>query len=142
MRAYMLGAGASFPIYPLGGGLFDTIDETLISDSLSDILYASKKGAHAVRAAESKYDSFKADIGDYRHVRKTLLWAMEAFFLGGNDDDFKTFRSTDANDLRNWSDLRRFGALLKPGDVVITFNYDSTVERVLHDLGKWAPSDG
>jgi hypothetical protein len=26
--------------------------------------------------------------------------------------------------------------------VFITFNYDSTVERVLYDLGKWSPFDG
>jgi hypothetical protein len=27
MRAYVLGAGASFPVYPLGGGLFQAIDD-------------------------------------------------------------------------------------------------------------------
>ena len=27
MRAYVLGAGASYPIYPLGGALFKAIDE-------------------------------------------------------------------------------------------------------------------
>jgi hypothetical protein len=61
---------------------------------------------------------------------------MEAFFLDHNDDDFKNFGSDD------WKDLREFAARLQAGDVVITFNYDSTVERVLLDLGKWAPPDG
>ncbi len=31
MRAYVLGAGASYPIYPLGGGLLDAIDEHIQS---------------------------------------------------------------------------------------------------------------
>jgi len=189
MRAYVLGAGASFPIYPLGAKLFEAIDdhikrcgpcfnrfdyatdwpklkewleansnallrqayrngnieqiftvldlaEGLISDSLTDILFASKKGAAAVKVAEASHDSLKAEIGEYRQVRSTLLWAMEAFFLNHNDDDFTHFNSQE------WNDLRRFGALLEAGDVVITFNYDSTVERVLYDLGKWSPLDG
>lgn len=195
MRAYVLGAGASVPIYPLGGRLLEAIDqyiqgcgrcfdrfdytkdwpelkewldknpnallhqayrngnieqiftvldlaEGLLSDSLSGIFLASKNGAEAVRAAEANYDTLKAEIGEYRHMRTTLLWAMEAFFLHRNANDLKTFRSADADDVRSWKDLRRFGALLEPGDVVVTFNYDSTIERVLLDLGKWAPSDG
>jgi hypothetical protein len=189
MRAYVLGAGASCPIYPLGGGLFQAIDdhikrcgpcfdrfhyetdwpnlkewlaknsnpllrqayrngnieqiftvldlaEGLISDSLSDIFIASKNGAAAVRAAEASHDSLTNEIGEYRRQRNILLWAMEAFFLDHNDDDFKNFGSDD------WKDLREFAARLQAGDVVITFNYDSTVERVLLDLGKWAPPDG
>jgi hypothetical protein len=189
MRTYVLGAGASFPIYPLGGGLFTAIDEylrrcgpcfdrfdyktdwpklkdwldtssnpllrqayrngnieqiftvldlaeSLISNSLSDIFFASKKGAAAVKAAEANHDLLTDDIGEYRHQRSILLWAMEAFFLAHNDDDLMNFGSSD------WKGLRELAARLKPGDVVVTFNYDSTVERVLLHLGKWAPSDG
>lgn len=189
MRAYVLGAGASYPIYPLGGTLFEAIDEHirrcgscvnrfdyktdwpklkewlansfnpllrqaywngnieqiftvldlaegLISDSYISIFQAAKKGMNEVKAAEAHHDSFAAEIREYRDARSKLLWAMEDFFLQRNYDDFKDYSSA------NWKNLKRFGALLEPGDVVITFNYDSTIERVLHDLGKWSLSDG
>jgi hypothetical protein len=68
-----------FTVFDPAGGL--------ISDSPTDILSASKKGAAAVKVAEASHDSLKAEIGEYRHVRRTLLWAMEAFFLDHNDDD-------------------------------------------------------
>jgi hypothetical protein len=61
---------------------------------------------------------------------------MEDFFLQRNYDDFKNFNSD------RWKNLKRFGNLLLGDDVVITFNYDSTIERVLLDAGKWSPSDG
>jgi hypothetical protein len=189
MRAYVLGAGASVPVYPLGTRLFEAIDEqirscgpcvdridyqkdwpqlktwlatnsnpllsqsyrngnieqiftvldlaeALVYDGLSNIICAAKKGAGAVKSAETDFDSLKKDIGEYRHMRNILLWAMEAFFLNHNDDDNKTSSSPA------WNDLRRLASYVQPGDVVITFNYDSTVERVLYALGKWSPSDG
>jgi hypothetical protein len=189
MRTYVLGAGASYPIYPLGGSLFNAIDEHiqacgrcvnrfdyqtewprlkewlannsnpllrqaywnqnieqictvldlaegLISDSYISILRAAKKGADEAKEAEAHHDSFASEIREYRDVRSKLLWAMEDFFLQRNYDDFKDYSSD------NWKNLKRFGALLEPGDIVITFNYDSTIERVLHTLGKWSLSDG
>lgn len=189
MRVYVLGAGASYPIYPLGGALFNAIDEHigscghcinrfdyqtdwpklkewladnsnpllrqaywngnieqiftvldlaegLISDSHISMLRAAKKGMDEVKEAEAHHDSFAADIGEYRDARSKLLWAMEDFFLQRNDSDMKDY-SAD-----RWNNLKRFGALLDPGDTVITFNYDSTIERVLLDLGKWTLSDG
>lgn len=38
--------------------------------------------------------------------------------------------------------LALFADLVQGGDTVITFNYDSTVERVLLERNKWFPSDG
>lgn len=61
---------------------------------------------------------------------------MEDFFLQRNYDDSKDFSSD------RWKTLKRFGDFLQTDDVVITFNYDSTIERVLLELGKWSPSDG
>lgn len=189
MRAYVLGAGASYPIYPLGSALFSAIDEHiqscgpcvnrfdyqadwpkvkewltnnsnpllrqaywnenieqiftvldlaegLISDSHISLLRAVKLGVDEVKKAEAHHDSFAVDIREYRDVRGKLLWAMEDFFLQRNYNDLKDYESD------RWTNLKRFGALLEPGDIVITFNYDSTIERVLLDLGKWAVSDG
>ena len=41
-----------------------------------------------------------------------------------------------------WNELRAFCRKLCPGDAVITFNYDSTLERVLLEERKWSPCDG
>jgi len=189
MRAYILGAGASYPIYPLGASLLDEIDkhivscgplinrfdykndwpplrdwlknnsnpllkkaygnrnieqiftvldlaESLRSESLVSILKASKQGIVEVQEAEKAHDSFNDEVSEYRSVRDKLLWAMEDYFLQRNYEDGKSYGSDQ------WRSLIRFGGILEPGDVIITFNYDSTVERVLLNQGKWSPSDG
>lgn len=189
MRAYVLGAGTSYPIYPLGGDLLRDIDkhiqkcapcfnrfsyesdwpelkdwlernsnpllrqaylnknieqiftvldlaEGLILNSYGSMLSAGKKGVNEVKEAEARHASFASEITEYRHARSKLLWAMEDFFLQGNYNDMKDFDSD------RWNNLKRFGNLLQIDDVVITFNYDSTIERVLFDRGKWSPSDG
>jgi len=189
MRAYVLGAGASYPIYPLGGALFKAIDEHiqncgpcvnrfdyqthwpklkdwfannsnpllrqaywngnieqiftvldlaegLISESQISMLRAAKRGVSEVNEAVAHHDSFAAEVGEYRDARSKLLWAVEDFFLQRNYNDMKDYSSD------RWKNLKRFGALLDPGDIVITFNYDSTVERVFLELGKWTFSDG
>ncbi|HVZ72737.1 MAG TPA: hypothetical protein VHJ20_10225 [Polyangia bacterium] len=38
--------------------------------------------------------------------------------------------------------LRDLMSTLEPGDIVITFNWDALVERVLARLGRWTPIDG
>jgi hypothetical protein len=43
---------------------------------------------------------------------------------------------------KNWEILKAFAGKLQPGDAVITFNYDATLERVLLDQDKWSPRDG
>ena len=118
--------------------IFTVLDlaEGLISDSYISILRAAKKGADEAKEAEAHHDSFASEIREYRDVRSKLLWAMEDFFLQRNYDDFKDYSSD------NWKNLKRFGRSFEPGDIVITFNYDSTIERVLLTLGKWSLSDG
>lgn len=189
MRVYVLGAGASYPIYPLGGTLFKAIDEHisncgscinrfdyktdwpklkewlannpnpllrqaywngnieqiftvldlaegLISGSYISIFQAAKRSATEAKEAEAHHSLFAAEIREYRDARSKLLWTMEDFFLQRNHDDFRDYSSD------KWDNLKRFGVFLEAGDIVITFNYDSTIERVLLNLGKWSPSDG
>lgn len=189
MKTYVLGAGASYPVYPLGGALFSAIDgyikgcgrlinrfdyqndwpkliewlkespnpllrqafhtgnieqiftlldlaESLHSDSQSSMFHAVKGGKAAVDEAVSHHDLFLADIGEYRSVRLKLLWAMEDYFLYRNEKDLGEFSA------EKWRNLKRLGAILEPDDVVVTFNYDSTIERVLFQQGKWSPLDG
>ena len=64
------------------------------------------------------------------------MWALENFFQDRHSADRREFES------KEWETLWAFGQLLQCGDTVITFNYDSTVERVLLALGKWSPADG
>jgi len=188
MTTYVLGAGASYPVYPLASKLlqhisdyitgwgkcfnrFDYADwpkvitwlrenpnrllrqafqngnieqiftildlaESLIGDSRMDILRASKKGLEAVAAAEASYSELAEETGEYPHIRRTLMWALEDYFQSMHHRNQEEFGS------KEWETLKAFGELLQCGDTVVTFNYDSTVERVLLRLGKWSPSDG
>lgn len=188
MITYVLGAGASYPVYPLAIKLLERIDnyihengkcfnrfnyadwpavmrwfadnpnpllrqafhngnieqiftvldlaESLVDDSLVDILRASKMGAEAVAAAKASHKKLAAEASEYQHKRRILMWAVENFFQEKHSSDQKEFNSDQ------WKTLREFGELLHSGDTVITFNYDTTVERVLLNLGKWSPADG
>jgi hypothetical protein len=65
------------------------------------------------------------------------LWALEHYFSYRHSLDLQASKGAE------WDALKAFGEKLVPGeDVVITFNYDATLERVLLKQGKWSPSDG
>ena len=68
--------------------------------------------------------------------RIILLNALAEFFRSRHYEDQFSF-STEP-----WSDLKLFGEKLQDGDKIITFNYDSCVERVLLAQGKWSPRNG
>jgi hypothetical protein len=189
MRTYVLGAGASFPIYPLGGTLLDCIDTYIQScgrcfdrfqydtewpaalawlqndanpvlreayrsgnieqiftaldfahflrdEGLLNILRASRQGPGEVAAAEANYDGLTRDIGEYREIRQILLWAMEAYFQHRHEEDRGRCGSSE------WMAMEGLGQRLAVGDVVVTFNYDSMIERVLLRQDKWSPKDG
>lgn len=189
MRVYVLGAGASYPRYPLGGELFNRIDDyvrgsapmfdrfdygkdwpevlawlesnknpllreayrtrnieqvftaldlaqLLRSESLVSILRAGKGDQNAITAAETAFNSIDSETQSYQNVRRILLRATEAYFEQRHYDDQKDF--TDPS----WDTLKKFSDKLAEDDVVVTLNYDSTIERVLLNEGKWSPSDG
>jgi hypothetical protein len=73
---------------------------------------------------------------DYQKHRSTLLWALEHYFAWRHNEDYGW------KEKKEWDTLRAFADKLNPGDLVITFNYDATLERVLLDQGKWSLSDG
>jgi hypothetical protein len=72
----------------------------------------------------------------HRRARRAILRGLEAFLRSKHDEDLAAFPGTD------WQYLRRFAGRLGVGDLVITFNYDATVERALLDRGMWNPEDG
>ncbi len=72
----------------------------------------------------------------HRRAHRTILRGLEAFLRSKHDEDLSAFHGTD------WQYLRRFACKLGVNDLVITFNYDATVERALLDRGMWNPEDG
>jgi hypothetical protein len=62
-------------------------------------------------------------IEEVARIRKELLLAIPAALHGA--------RAKAAH-----SDVEKFVGLLRPGDAVLTFNWDLLVEEALHDLGK------
>lgn len=189
MKVYVLGAGASYPIYPLASRLFQEISNfikncgpffnrfdyekdwpallkwladnpdpllrqayrngnleqiftvldlanSLQEESLTSIMRAAKVGMEEVVAAEAAHEAIAPDFREYEHIRRTLLWATEAYF------EFKYHEDSGQRNAPHWAILDQLGQLISEGDVVITFNYDSTIDRVLYGQGKWSPSDG
>jgi hypothetical protein len=88
----------------------------------------------------SLYEQFAQNSDDanpVKKIRKTIQRSLISFFNGKNRQD-----CGKENDFQ-----RRFihtfcANMLEPGDVTISFNYDSLVERSLIELNKWNPSDG
>jgi len=81
--------------------------------------------------------AFGYAIDYYCIAREYLLRALATFFAHWHEDDLTTIKNAD-----KWTDLRRFASKIFPGDIVITFNYDSSLERVLLECGKWSPKNG
>jgi len=79
---------------------------------------------------------FETTLNDYANHRILLLRALGAYLHHKHHEDRLTFGQS------NWPELQSFARRLRKGDVVITFNYDSTLERVLFKTGMWAPDDG
>ena len=90
----------------------------------------------AAERAETTFHRVSASIAEYSVARRVLLVALEDYLKQKHYDD-QSACGTEA-----WDYLRSFGNKLCPGDVVVTFNYDSTLERVLYSQRKWFPSDG
>src|SRR5882724_3869328 len=89
------------------------------------------------RTAQSEaFDAFDNKIKDYQEHRRTLLWALEHYFVWRHHEDHGWAKK------KEWDTLRTFAEKLNPGDVVITFNYDATLERVVLEQRKWSPGDG
>jgi len=83
---------------------------------------------------ESKH--YVSSTDPHRRAHRTILRGLEAFLRSKHDEDLSAFHGTD------WQYLRRFAGKLGVNDLVITFNYDATVERALLDRGMWNPEDG
>lgn len=91
-----------------------------------------------VTDAEAESSSIDQQTDAHLRYSCILRWALVRFFERRHHEDLQSFQSGVAC----WKLLRRFGERVQPGDVVITFNYDASLERVLLQQDKWNPSDG
>jgi len=165
MKVYVVGAGVSKTVgYPLGKELFDNIDDFIRSqrcfnrfdyqkdwpelcrwfetnsNPLVSQAYRSRQLEHLFTILDHsmilRAESLTGESWDYLRRREMLLWALEAYVEQRHNTDIAGSKTPD------WNRLRAFCRKLCPGDAVITFNYDSTLERVLLDEKKWSPCDG
>jgi hypothetical protein len=72
----------------------------------------------------------------YRRARGVITRGLEAYLRFKHHEGLSAFPGAE------WQCLLRFAKKLGVGDLVITFNYDATVERALLDQGMWSPEDG
>jgi hypothetical protein len=121
--------------------------------SLTDLLDAAaseedrRKTLGAISAFQETGHTDTSSLNDYftsegrelastaRSGRIQLLEALTYYFAFRHSDDGNAPRSC-----RDY--LRPFLSSLRKGDAVITFNWDSLVERTLLEDGRWSPTDG
>ena len=119
--------------------LFTALDftEQLRQQRLNAVArHVVRRNEQAAKEAEADWKTLDAVTTKYIDARRVLLWGLEQFLEYKHQNDQSTF------DKSEWDYLRSFGNKLCAGDVLITFNYDSTMERVLHKQGKWLLSNG
>jgi len=118
--------------------LFTILDlaSILNSENLGNIVKQSRDRGKDVAGAESDYEHFAKLTASYRDYRRILLWAVESYF------EYRHHCDSDEVKRSCWETLHKLGGKLCPGDTIITFNYDSTLERALIQQRKWSPRDG
>ena len=110
---------------------------TLELDTLHSL--AARQGGRrpaSVVALDKEAMSYVFSTDPHRRAHRAILKGLEAYLRFKHHEDTSAFPGAD------WQFLRRFAGKLRVGDVVITFNYDATVERALLDRGMWNPGDG
>ena len=80
--------------------------------------------------------AYRMEIDRYVEARKALLQGLGGYLRSKHHND----RAACNN--KEWEYLRQFLERVDDGDVIVTFNYDSTLERVLLARGKWHPGRG
>ncbi len=97
----------------------EAVTQSLSSEQIDPRLFASR--AHAWLDAAG-------------NAKNGLVLSLSEYFLWKHEED------------RGYPDKRDYlRVLLRPlavGDVVLTLNWDTTVERTLFEMGRWSPRDG
>jgi hypothetical protein len=118
--------------------LFTILDlaSMLTCQAVFELYHVRKKGPEKIAEANKEWLNLKGATAEYQRNRSILLWALEAYFECMHHYD------SNRESEQDWDCLRTLGRKLCPGDVVITFNYDATLERVLWKQRKWSPKNG
>jgi hypothetical protein len=97
----------------------EAADQSLYSDRLDRRLFSTPGHAWLHNATTAK---------------DRLIFLLGEYFLykHGEDSEHPQRRAY----------LRPLLQELEPGDVIVTLNWDTTVERTLLELGRWSPTDG
>ncbi len=72
-----------------------------------------------------------------KKLRKTITNALVTYFRMKNYDDASGQNNSNRRFIHTFCEKK-----VEQGDVIISFNYDSLVERSLRESGKWSPVDG
>jgi hypothetical protein len=113
--------------------LLDIADALKLENAFD--VYRSLGGDKALQSkTEKEYRAYVANIKAYPKYRHILLLALEAFL--------EDKHQTDNLATTQWETLLQFGDKLRPGDTIVTFNYDASIERVLWKQEKWSPNGG
>lgn len=86
--------------------------------------------------AQKRYFRKRQMLDDIQRNRTLLSSGLVQYFEFRHQED-RNLGVSRREPLRRFSDR-----MLRPRDAVVTFNYDSSLERTLWEAGKWRPEDG
>jgi hypothetical protein len=134
MNVYVLGAGASrhagYPLASeLGSKLRQWCEGRNDARDLASVLDHLDGGLHGLEQLLTDADAGRITIPAWPQCR--------ALFQQGIREFFRSVRPHEAVGYRGFSIGR-----IQPGDTVITFNYDVSLERELRRAAKWSVEDG
>jgi hypothetical protein len=145
MTTYVFGAGASVHAgYPLARNLGTSLREWLARNKLPNPAWADCiNELHRLYGELQNFEQILTDLMEcpsgspVSHLKKS----ERSFFLQAMEVCIPEF----FNDVRRGPTLlyeRLVREKIRPGDVVVTFNYDVAIERELKRAGLWEISDG
>jgi hypothetical protein len=163
MKVLLFGAGASIRAgYPSAKNLMQTIEKDA-TEHLNDMSLAEAWGSWvSVRdKAEpqpprlqrmlnhenpeivlSLLDLYEEALGSSDLTTKSTYVAARDGLLSCLREYFEMRHAADCEDSEQRSYLKQKLGELQDGDVVVTFNWDTIVERTLLEMGRWSPING
>jgi len=114
----------------------DAVGSVAKASSEKDVQeYTKAKGARSVSPEDwfSHSDKFRSNSEVETKIRDCLVNALIAYFEWRNNQDTKSSLASQWALIHDFCDHR-----LRPGDAIISFNYDCSLERVLLQQGRFA----
>ena len=147
MRAFIFGAGASLHVgYPLAPPLGRSLVDWAAKNLPAPHLYWIDRDELSTIFNEQELDDFEGIITELENpiigspVSALPKWKRGSMLEGFRNALCYFFDSIRANDAPLYRQFAK--EVIQPGDTVITFNYDVSLERELRRAGKWGIRDG